>query len=180
MLFCMLRLSVLVLSTKDKHHIKWHIHSWDWQGGWIRRWKFPSHSRFTCRSCVSASCGLSPGQWGKQLQYSKWDTEQGPLGQRRVQQYLLRHYQKKHVIYVFSTQVLTVIRTIKELRNNSAHFSTHIPTVMSWSMPAMMRVHSSSRLPPPHSSACGLCRMSALSSSVTGTHPPTASGRWTT
>lgn len=52
----------------------------------------------------------------------------------------------------------------------------YTPTVMSWSMLAMSRSHSSSLLLSPHSPGRGLYISSLISSAVTGIPPPSVSG----
>lgn len=64
----------------------------------------------------------------------------------------------------------------KQLRGRHRHVSADAPTVMSCSMPPMMRSHSSSRLLSPHSPTRGLYISSLISSGVTGIPPPSVSG----
>lgn len=62
------------------------------------------------------------------------------------------------------------------LRRRDGPVSADAPTVMSCSMPTMMRSHSSSRLRSPHSPVRGLYISSLISSGVTGIPPPSVSG----
>lgn len=62
------------------------------------------------------------------------------------------------------------------LRRSDSPVSADAPTVMSCSIPTMMRSHSSSRLRSPHSPISGLYISSLISSGVTGIPPPSVSG----
>lgn len=123
------------------------------------------HVRPTCRTCSAVAAWWCPGQWGRRLLCSKWDTGSNPQDPRTEQQFLQHIRCESACLGLWHAAEKTWQACFWDA-----------PTVMSCSMPAMMRSHSSSRLLSPHSPIRGLYISSLISSGVTGIPPPSVSG----